>query len=83
MRVRIEFPMRPITAARSLDLTGGESVYCINEAQLANARRLADEDSQSATRIRKTIDQLETDLSRNERAAVAFLLIERLRIGST
>ena len=75
--------MRPVTAARQLDLTGGESVYCINEAQLTNARQLAGDQSESATRIHGTIERIEHELSRNERAAVAFLLIERLRTRTT
>ena len=75
--------MRPIGAAKTLDLTGGESVYCINEAQIANARRLAGQDSESSARIGAAIERLESELTRNERAAAAFLLIERLKTDST
>lgn len=59
-------------------LVGGKSVYCINESQRDQARRLADEDPESAPRIRTALDQVEQRLNRNERAALAFLLIDRL-----
>jgi hypothetical protein len=62
-----------------VSITGGESVYCINEGQLRDATRLANEDPLSAPRIQKAIEDLEAALTRNERAALAFTLIERLR----
>ena len=71
--------MQSIGVAKSVDLTGGESVYCINEAQLAAAKRLAEGNDESSARIASAIRELEATLSRNERATVAFLLIERLR----
>lgn len=64
---------------KPLDLTGGESVYCINQAQLNNALQLAHNDSDSARRIQDALAGVEGELSRNERAALAFILIERLR----
>jgi hypothetical protein len=64
---------------KPLSIGGGESVYCINEAQLRDATRLAEEDPRTAPRIRRAIAELESELSRNERAALAFTLIERLR----
>jgi len=63
----------------ALSITGGESVYCINQGQLRDAIRLADEDPVSSPRIQKALAELETTLSRNERAALAFTIIERLR----
>lgn len=60
-------------------ITGGESVYCINEGQLRDALRLANEDPESSPRIQAAMDTLEKTLSRNERAALSFLIIERLR----
>ena len=60
------------------DLTGGESVYCINQVQLERAFELADADPDSGPRIRVALEGLEQDLSRNERAALAFVLIDRL-----
>lgn len=59
-------------------LTGGESVYCINEAQLAKAKSLAEADSVEGERVREALGRIENEYSRNERAAIAFVLIERL-----
>ncbi|WP_455381963.1 hypothetical protein [Salinispira pacifica] len=67
-------------ATRKLDLTGGESVYCINESQMRLARRLADEDPASSARIQALFRQIESDFTRNEQAAIAFLLIEQLNL---
>lgn len=61
------------------DLLGGESIYCINRSQIETASDLAYRNPESAPRIQDTLDSLETRFSRNERAAIAFLLIERLR----
>jgi hypothetical protein len=66
-------------ATDPIDILGGDSVYCINQSQLSDAKRLATEDAESAPRIQETIKSLESTLSRNERAALAFMLIERLR----
>ena len=64
--------------ALDLDFSGGESVYCINESQLRQAYQLAQEDAESAPRIRQALEKLDADLTRNERAAVAFVLIDAL-----
>ncbi len=60
-------------------LTGGESIYCINEMQMRKALELAQEDPRSAPRLAAKLAELEAGLDRNERAALAFLLIDRLR----
>lgn len=60
-------------------LMGGPSAYCISEGQLKSAFRLANEDPEASPRIRKEIERLEENLTRSERAALAFVLIERLR----
>ena len=60
-------------------LLGGESVYCINEEQLKEAVRLTEEDPESAPRLQQLIATIENDCTRNERAALAFALIQRLR----
>ena len=60
-------------------ILGGESVYCINEAQLKEATRLSSEDPESAPRLQKLVETIEAECSRNERATLAFTLIERLR----
>jgi hypothetical protein len=65
-------------SVRPIELLGGESVYCINHSQLRSAFKLAEEDPQSAPRIQAEIAELEKKLSRNERAALAFVLIDRL-----
>ena len=63
---------------RPIELLGGESVYCINEAQLKGAFKLANDDPQTAPKIQAEIHGLEQRMSRNERAALAFVLIDRL-----
>ena len=65
-------------AVGSVDVTGGESVYCINQTQLEAAFRLARDNPQSAPRIEQLLSAIENDLSRNEQAALAFVLIDRL-----
>lgn len=65
-------------AVKPIELLGGESVYCINQAQLRSARRLAEEDPVAAPRLQAEIADLERRYSRNERAALAFVLIDRL-----
>lgn len=60
------------------DLLGGESVYCINRNQLETAERLACRDPATAPRIQAALAELEGRFNRNERAALAFVLIDRL-----
>ena len=62
-----------------ISILGGESVYCINEAQMRDAQRLANEDIESSKKIQFQLKEIETNLSRNERAALAFTIIENLR----
>ena len=59
-------------------ITGGESVYCINEAQIRRTRGLMNSDDEGGRRLRATLDELENKLDRNELAALAFTLIQRL-----
>ena len=63
---------------KAIDLTGGESVYCINEGQLQKAYDLVMSDSFAADKINAHLKRLEEKLDRNERAALAFILIDRL-----
>jgi len=63
---------------KQIDIIGGESVYCIDEMQLRKAFKLAEGDSPSAMKIKSAKKILESDLSRNERAALAFLIIDEL-----
>jgi hypothetical protein len=63
----------------AIPLLGGKSVHCINEQQMAEAHRLAEEDPQASVKIQEILDSVETRLSRNERAALAFIIISRLK----
>lgn len=65
-------------STKPINLLGGESVYCINEGQLSSAMELAFENPETAPRIQAGIEQVEKDFSRNERAALAFVVIDRL-----
>lgn len=58
--------------------TGGDSVYCINQMQMRKAVELAEKDPASGPRIKAMIEEMEGRLSRNELAAVAFLVLDRL-----
>ena len=62
-----------------ISILGGESVFCINEAQMRDAQRLAKEDPESSDKIQSQLKEIENALSRNERAALAFTIIENLR----
>tara|TARA_B100001287_G_C22672802_1_gene526084 strand:+ start:1090 stop:1308 length:219 start_codon:yes stop_codon:yes gene_type:complete len=62
-----------------VSILGGDSVYCINESQMEQAKRLAEEDPESSIKIKSMIKNLESDFSRNERAALAFTIIDNLR----
>lgn len=62
-----------------IPLLGGTSVHCINESQMAEAQRLSESDAVSAPKIQARLHRLETELTRNERAALAFMLIKRLK----
>lgn len=63
---------------KEIDFSGGESVYCINEAQLKKAFELVKDEPESARKINDILDQIETGFSRNERAALSFILVDRL-----
>jgi hypothetical protein len=66
-------------AITPISILGGDSVYCINEAQMRDAKRLANEDPESSKKIQSELEKLESDFSRNERASLAFTIIENLR----
>ena len=61
-----------------VEIFGGESVYCINEAQLKKAYEIAEGSEKSRTKIADILSQIENDLNRNEKAALSFLIIDRL-----
>ena len=62
-----------------VSILGGDSVYFINEAQMSHDKQKAEEDPESSIKIKSLIEKLETDFSRNERAALAFTIIDNLR----
>ena len=66
-------------AISPISILGGDSVYCINEAQMREAKKLAEKDPESSQKLKSIIENLESDLSRNERAALAFTIIDNLR----
>lgn len=63
---------------KEIDFSGGESVYCINEVQLKKAFELVKADPESARKINAILDQIESNFSRNERAALSFILVDKL-----
>lgn len=46
---------------------------------MAEAQRLAQEDPASSAKIQAALKSVEAELSRNERAALAFVIIQRLK----
>ena len=62
-----------------ISILGGDSVYCINETQMEQAKKLAEDDPESSKKIKAALDSLASDFTRNERAALAFTIIENLR----
>lgn len=68
-------------AINPVPLLGGKSVHCINEQQMAEGRRLAEEDPDSSPKIQARLKLLKSELSRNERAALAFIIIQDLKNG--
>ena len=65
-------------STKPIEITGGESVYCFNQGQLKSAYDLVMKNKESAGRLRPILKQLRTDLTRNEQAALAFVMIDRL-----
>jgi len=65
-------------SVKPIDLTGGKSVYCFNESQIKSAHEMAFDNPDTAPKIQAELNRLEKDLTRNERAALAFVLIDRL-----
>jgi len=69
-------------STKQIDITGGESVYCFNEGQLRNAYELVMNNPESSRKLKPLLEKLEKDYSRNEQAALAFVIIDRLRGNS-
>lgn len=68
--------------ANPIPILGGKSVFCINEEQMNEATRLREDNVESSGKITAHLEQIEQSLSRNEQAALAFTLIERLKNSS-
>jgi len=66
-------------ALNPIPLLGGKSVHCINEQQMAEAVRLVEKDPATSEKIGLRLKELEAELTRNERAALAFVIIQRLK----
>jgi len=64
---------------QSDEFSGGESVYCINQTQLRKAKELVYENPNSKLKLTQTLERLQSDLSRNELAALSFVLIDTLQ----
>ncbi|MBD3218393.1 MAG: hypothetical protein GF310_08970 [candidate division Zixibacteria bacterium] len=63
---------------KPIEISGGESVYCINEAQMKKALDMANENPESSERIKNCLNMIDRDLSRNEQAALAFVIVDHL-----
>lgn len=66
-----------------IPILGGKSIYCINEEQMTEATRIAENDPASSPKVQKYLTELDVSLSRNEQAALAFKIIERLKASSS
>lgn len=78
MRLRCQLRRLKTMAMQPIDLTGGKSVYCFNETQIKSAYDLVFESEDTAPGLQAELERLETEFSRNERAALAFVVIDRL-----
>ncbi len=67
---------------KEVDLSGGDSVFCINEVQLKKALSIVKDNEESGRKIRGILDTIDSSLSRNEKAALSFVLIHRLLRGT-
>lgn len=65
--------------ANPIPLLGGKSVFCINEEQMREATRIREDNVESSLKINAQLEAIEKTLTRNEQAALAFTLIERLK----
>lgn len=65
--------------ANPIPLLGGKSVFCINEEQMREAARIREDSGESSQKINAQLEVIEQNLTRNEQAALAFTLIERLK----
>jgi len=66
-------------STKPVDISGGESVYCFNEGQLKSAYDIVMNDPESSRKLKPLLEELQRNYSRNEQAALAFVLIDRLK----
>ncbi len=62
---------------KPVELTGGESVYCINYTQMGRAKKLL-ESAPADSPMTLAWKQIQDSLDRNEKATIAFMLIDEL-----
>jgi hypothetical protein len=55
-----------------------KSAFCISDWQMQEAQSLIEGNDEGGRRVRAEVLRAEAELTRNERAALAFLLISRL-----
>ena len=66
-----------------ISILGGDSVYCINEAQMEHAKKLTEEDPESSKKIKSIIDKLEKKINKFVLSSNQALIWDTLeRIGS-
>jgi hypothetical protein len=65
-------------SAESGSVLTGKSAFCISDWQLKEAQSLIEGDDEVGRRVQAEVLRAEAELTRNERAALAFLLIGRL-----
>lgn len=59
-------------------LLTSKSAFCISDWQIEEAQSLVERDDEAGRKVRAEVHRAEAELTRNERAALAFLLITRL-----
>lgn len=69
-------------AINPIPILGGKSVYCINEEQMIEATKIAENDPESSPKVQKYLKEVDSNLSRNEQAALAFKIIEKLQTSA-
>ena len=65
-------------STEAASLLTSKSAFCISDWQLKEAQSLAESEDESGRAVRAAVLRAEAELSRNEQAALAFLLIGRL-----
>ena len=62
-----------------VSILGGDSVYCINEAQMEHAKKLAEEDPNSSIKIKSIIVMLNSQLLQISDIHQELTLLEKLK----